>query len=266
MRQRLRMPFVCAGALIALGAAGCSPSPEHDPAPTVSTAGAARIGFAVDLSRETTGAEPRALVPLAGHWRVVDDAGEKTVVVDGRQWTPGVPPLNLTIKSTALFPDISQVFAERVRRAQSYPLAVARDIVCFGSGIVSTDFKLIAGESDQYAAIAFGLGADANFLALRYNTKDGDLALWRVVDGERRRLHHGGTPVQLSLGTWHTLRLDVSGPVVIGSIDDQRGLEFELPHAPRGRLGYWTKPDSVTAFRNFTWTPRAEHRRSGIGC
>jgi len=40
----------------------------------------------VDLSTETTGAEPKSLVPVVGIWRVETDAGKIVLAVDGRQW------------------------------------------------------------------------------------------------------------------------------------------------------------------------------------
>jgi hypothetical protein len=204
----------------------------------------------ISLAEESAGEEPKAFVALAGNWTVVEEDGEATIRVDGSTWAPGTPPVNLDAKAALLFPEVP-TFPERMRGALNYQLAVARDVPDFQAGRIRVDFKLLGGETDQYASIMFGMQPDANHHALRYNTKDGDLALWRVVDGERERLHHGGTAVAIPLGEWHTLELVVEGKQVEGFIDGQKALEYVLPGPVSGRVGMWTKPDSVTVFRGF---------------
>src|SRR5436189_2371917 len=43
----------------------------------------------IDFSGETVGAEPKALVPVVGIWRLENDNGKKVLAVDGRQWKEG---------------------------------------------------------------------------------------------------------------------------------------------------------------------------------
>jgi hypothetical protein len=43
----------------------------------------------VDFSSETVGAEPKSMIPVVGVWRIEDEAGEKVLAVDGRQWKEG---------------------------------------------------------------------------------------------------------------------------------------------------------------------------------
>ena len=114
------------------------------------------------------------------------------------------------------------------------------------------DAAVIQLYADQFAALLFGLNEDANHYAYRYNTKDGDTALWRVVDGQRERLHHGGVPVAVKLGEWRTLRLRIAGAQVTGFVDDTQALTFTLPAPVTGKVGLWSKADSVTDYRNFT--------------
>jgi len=40
----------------------------------------------VDLANETAGAEPKALLPVVGIWRIENDGSKKVLAVDGRQW------------------------------------------------------------------------------------------------------------------------------------------------------------------------------------
>jgi pyruvate,water dikinase len=190
------------------------------------------------------------VVALAGTWRIGAEDGGRYLRADGAAWVPGTPPANLPMKAALLFPRSAGAFASRVMMGLQFPTAVVADLGTFGDGELAVDFRLIGGETDQYAGLLFGMTDDANHLAFRYNTKDGDAALWRVVDGERERIHHGGIPVTVPLGEWSTLRVRVEGPVLTGWVGDTLALEYTLPSAPAGLVGLWNKADSITDYRN----------------
>jgi hypothetical protein len=243
----------------AVSASACSPEPAPGtgitPPPAPGASSHASPGT-IDLSHEGLGGEPSSFVALAGNWVIADDEGQKVVLVDGRTWTTGTPPSQLDQKAALIFPDAAPAFARRVSAGLKFPFAVARDVPELGDGEISVRFKLVSGESDQFASILFGLQPNADHLAIRYNTKDHDVALWRVRDGERERIHHGGTEVKIPLGEWRQLRLVVDGANVEGYIDDRQVLAHTLPEAPRGRVGLWAKADSVTAYKDYRVTPR----------
>jgi hypothetical protein len=204
------------------------------------------------LAGETVGGEPASFVVLAGTWTVRDEAGEKVLRVDGTSWTPGAPPSRLADKARTLFPSSTAAFEARVMAGLQFPYGVVSQVGSFGDGELQVDFKLIGGASDQFASILFGLTGDANHYAFRYNTKDGDTALWKVVDGKRERLHHGGISVAVPLGEWRTLRLNIEGTQLVGWVNDTQALTFTLPAPVSGRVGLWSKADSVTDYRRFT--------------
>lgn len=206
------------------------------------------------LADDPIGAEPSSFVVLAGSWLVGEDDGVRTLSLDGRAWKPGTPPTDLSSKAMALFPRAAETFGTRVLAGLQFAYGVERAVGQFDNGEIQVDFRLIAGESDQFAGILFGLGQDANHYAYRYNTKDGDTALWRVVDGERQRIHHGGVHVEVPLGEWRTLRMRVQGAEVTGWLNETQTLQFTLPEAPAGRVGLWSKADAVTDYRNFRVT------------
>lgn len=240
--------------LVALSAFGCGaepprPSPAADivPPPPVSAADPASW-----LAGDPIGAEPTMFLVLAGNWTVKEDAGERFLRVDGTDWTPGTPPSMLSAKAAALFPASAPAFEARVKAGLQFPYGVARQVGTFGDGELQVDFRLVGGVSDQFASLLFGLTDDGNHYAFRYNTKDGDTALWKVVDGKRERLHHGGIPVAVPLGEWRTLRLNIEGTQLSGWVNDTQALTFTLPAPVSGRVGLWSKADSVTDYRRFT--------------
>jgi hypothetical protein len=176
-------------------------------------------------------AQPRPLeiVPIVGHWETGTDGGEPMVTADARKW--------------------------RVDQAETrFPLAAVKSVDTFSSGVLTVKFKLIGGESDQIAGIAFGISPASEYYYARYNTKDGNVALWRFAAGERHRLLDGTEHVQLPLNTWHELRVEVRGNRVVAAVNDALRIEHVLAAPVSGRVGFYTKRDSITAFKGFTLT------------
>jgi hypothetical protein len=241
-------------AIVALTAIACAEKPAPGPVVEgrVPPPPVAAGDPAAWLAADSVGAEPTSFVVLAGNWTVRDDAGEKVLRVDGTDWKTGTPPARLREKAADLFPASAAAFEARVSQGLQFPYGVVKQVGTFGDGQLQVDFKLIGGASDQFASLLFGLTDDSNHYAFRYNTKDGDTALWKVVDGKRERLHHGGIPVAVALGEWRTLRLNIEGTQLTGWVNDTQALTFTLPAPVSGRVGLWSKADSVTDYRRFT--------------
>jgi len=200
------------------------------------------------------GTEPDDFVVLAGNWTIRDEGGERMLRVDGTTWKTGTPPVNLEAKAARLFPESAATFAERVKAGLLFPYGVEPTVDTFSDGEIQVDFRLIGGASDQFASILFGLNADGDHYAYRYNTKDGDTALWKVVSGQRERIHHGGVHLEVPLGEWRTLKMRVRGPEITGWVNDTQTLQFTLPSVVSGKVGLWSKADSVTDYRNYRVT------------
>lgn len=236
------MRHLCIGVLLVTVACGRSETPVPAPAAPAPSSW---------LSGEPIGAEPAAFVVLAGNWTVREEGGERMLRVDGTEWKTGTPPQNLESKATALFPSSAAAFAERVKAGLQFPYGVERSIDTFSDGEIQVDFRLIGGASDQFASMLFGLDANGDHHAYRYNTKDGDTALWKVVNGQRERIHHGGVHLEVPMGEWRTLRMRVRGADITGWVNDTQTLQFTLPAAVSGKVGLWSKADSVTDYRHY---------------
>lgn len=234
--------------LVLLAAVGCGEVPAPQSVPAATPPGGLASSW---LSGEAAGSEPIMVVVLAGDWAVRGEGADRVLRVDGTNWKVGTPPRMLAEKAAALFPASAAAFEKRVLAGLQFPYGVVRQAGTFADGELQVDFKLVGGVSDQFAALLFGLNEDGNHYAYRYNTKDGDTALWKVVDGQRERVHQGGIPVPVQLGDWHTLRLRVAGTQLTGWVDDTQALTFTLPAPVTGRVGLWSKADSITDYRRF---------------
>jgi len=175
-------------------------------------------------------AQSLKVVPVLGHWEHSTDKGEPVVIADATKWRAEASPVG-------------------------FPLATVPG-VSFSNGTLRVKFKLIAGEGDQIAGLAFNVTPKHEYFFARYNTKDGNVAIWQFVNGERVRLTEGKEHVQLPLNTWHDLEVTVSGRRVTAVVNGKLRLTHELPVAVQGGVGFWTKRESVTAFKAFSVDPK----------
>jgi hypothetical protein len=217
--------------------------------------------LALPLSHFGTGDAQRGTTPLPtpiiGHWTTITDSGAPYLVVNGERWDGRANAAELTRWSRELFGAVSSPFVEYGEGERSYPLAVVREVPGFTEGTLRVGFRMMGGASDQNAGIVFGLQPSGDYYYARYNTKDGDVAVWRYVNGQREVLKHGEAHVQLPLGSWQELVVAIRGRQVrvhVSGHDSVRA-EHELPAPPAGRVGLWVKRDAITAFRSFIAEP-----------
>src|SRR5262245_42510643 len=131
-----------------------------------------------------------------------------------------------------------------------FPLCVydplsARDVE------VSVRFKAVAGKVDQAGGLVARFRDKDNYYVARANALEGNVNLYRVVAGKRSQF--AGSRVNVSSGAWHTLKLAVKGKRFEVSCDGQRLVEAEDgTFGDAGKVGLWTKADSVTYFDDLT--------------
>jgi hypothetical protein len=192
-------------------------------------------------------AGPLEIVPVVGRWVQSIEAGEPVVTADPHEWDGKSGP-DLEAAARLLFKNPHPAFSKNAAPATAYPLAIVVRPESFSEGVLRVRFKLLGGPSDQTAGLAFGIGPKADFFYVRYNTKDGNVAVWEFVDGARRVLAHGTDHQQLPLNVWHDLNVQIAGRRVTGTVNGALRVEHDLPRPVSGRLGFWTKRDASSAF------------------
>ena len=198
----------------------------------------------LDFSSETVGAEPKTMTPVVGGWVIAKDGENKVLMVDGSRWKQGQPAANLADKARALYGDRYAEFLDNVQSFAYYPYAAATGIDDFREGEISMRFKPLAGRIDQAAGILFSLKPNGNYLTIRANALENNLVLWQFVSGKRSSVKWiRNTPTATQ--QWHTLKVRITGKKVEGFLDNKLLLEHELPDFVSGRVGVWSKADSV---------------------
>jgi hypothetical protein len=172
-------------------------------------------------------------------------------------WSGQTDRASLDSAGRRLFNEANDVFIANMTSATAFPVAIAHDVLAFGSGTLRVEFNMIGGKSDQMGGLLFGMQPNGEYHYVRYNTKDGNLALWRFRNGDREVIHHGDVHKQLPLGAWHELVVEVNGSSVRGYIagDTTISVTHTLEAPQTGRVGVWVKRDAITAYRNFRATP-----------
>ena len=135
-----------------------------------------------------------------------------------------------------------------------FPLAILEE-GSFQDVVVSVKFKAVSGKVDQAGGIVFRYQDPNNYYVVRANALEDNYRLYHVVAGRRRQF--AGTNFRVTPNQWHTLRVEVVGKQIkcyydgalkITATDDT----FKGP----GKVGLWTKADSVTYFDNFEVAPQ----------
>jgi hypothetical protein len=190
------------------------------------------------------------LMGVVGNWAVVEDSGP-AFRIEGAAWNGQTARAEIEAAGRTLFGGATETFLANGTAPGAFPLAVWRDVSDFKAGTISVRFKLVGGASDQTAGVVVGLQPTGEYMFVRYNTKDGNVAMWAYADGTRRRIAEGETKAQLPMNTWHELIVTVTGTKITGSVDGTLVLEHTLDKPLSGRVGLWTKRDAITVFKDF---------------
>jgi hypothetical protein len=238
----------------------------------------------VDLSKETVGKPPTTFEPMVGTWIVQQDGADKVIAVDGRPWVASKDnPTKLLIESARrLYGTNNEELMDNARQFAYYPVAVLKSVRDFSNGTISVKFKTIAGDSDRAAGILFNVKPNGDWLAVRYNDTENNVALWEFHNGIRRnmRFSERSKPFMLDRAAWHELKLEIDNASLKTYLDGALALEYTLGSQPgpgrnntapnpdlfpennpvlrppvAGRIGLWAKTDSSSHFKDYVVSP-----------
>lgn len=212
----------------------------------------------VDLSREQIGKEPKSFQPVVGTWVVTKEGDETVIMVDGRPWVAQQDnPTKLLLESARKFYGASnEEFMDNVKKFAYFPIAILNGLDNFENGTISLKFKTIGGTNDRCSGILFNVKPSGDWLAVRYNDTENNIALWTFHDGIRKNMKFGGrNAFVLDRSQWHELKMTVQGTVFKAWIDGTLGLEYALAEPVLGKIGLWSKTDSTSYFKDYWVSP-----------
>jgi hypothetical protein len=140
-----------------------------------------------------------------------------------------------------------------VQRATNNPFNV---IVAPGGPYTNVDvsvrFKPISGSEDASAGIVFRF-SEGRYYVIRANALEDNFNFYYY---DRGRHQITGARVKApALGHWHKLRITAEGDHIKGWLNDQLLIDYHDGRFTSGRVGLWTKEDSITAFDDLVVSP-----------
>lgn len=198
--------------------AGCTP------APTMFTAGGSdtpaeqgrtyRFGF-----DDGEGPLPSTMSNVLGQWSRVPD--------------PTAPSAANVLRQTGEYgnPD--------------FPRVLVNDLT-FGDVTVRVRCRPDDGEIDRACGLILRAQDSDNYYIARANALEGNVRFYRVVDGSRMQLATANRDV--TAGEWHTLEVAATADEIVVSWDDAELIRTRDATYAKGKVGLWTKADSITSF------------------
>jgi hypothetical protein len=162
-----------------------------------------------------------------------------------------------TVESDETAPSKSKVLKQSGRA--TFPLLLKNESN-IKDGFVEVKFKAVAGSQDRAAGIVWRAKDANNYYVVRANALEDNFVLYKTVDGVRTALdivgRKGGygVAVPVPANTWHSLRIDFKATRFKASFNGKQLFEVDdSTFSDAGKVGLWTKADSVTVFDQVTY-------------
>ncbi len=133
----------------------------------------------------------------------------------------------------------------------TYPVCI-KDDTSLKDGFVEVKFKPISGKEDQAGGVVWRAKDSDNYYIARANALEDNVTIYHTVKGKRTEKKR--TNMKVASGEWHTLRVDFQDNHFTVTFDGKKAIEWDdETFKDAGKVGVWTKADSVTLFDDFTY-------------
>lgn len=133
----------------------------------------------------------------------------------------------------------------------SYPLAI-QEASALKDGFVEVKFKAVSGVDDQAGGVVWRYKDPRNYYVARANAIEGNVRIYHFLNGQRTQFKGVNLPV--ASGQWHALRVEFVGSQFKVIFNGKPLFEADdATHKDAGKVGLWTKADSVSLFDDFSY-------------
>ncbi len=134
----------------------------------------------------------------------------------------------------------------------TYPVCF-KDDTSLQDGFVEVKFKALSGKEDQAGGVVWRLRDANNYYVARANALEDNVTIYDTVNG--RRTERKRANMKVAPNQWHTFRVDFQGTHFTVTLDGKKALEWDdVTFKDAGKVGVWTKADSVTVFDDFSYS------------
>jgi hypothetical protein len=133
----------------------------------------------------------------------------------------------------------------------TYPVCFKND-TNLKDGFVEVKFKPISGKEDQAGGVVWRLKDANNYYIARANALEDNVTIYHTING--RRTEKKRTNMKVASNVWHTIRADFAANHFTVTCDGKKAIEWDDDtFKDAGKVGVWTKADSVTLFDDFSY-------------
>jgi hypothetical protein len=144
----------------------------------------------------------------------------------------------------------------RDRTDERFPMLMYND-EAFGDFTLATRFKIVSGEAEQMAGIAFRMLDEKNYYYIRASALGGTFYFFKIVNGQR--IGPIGNNLPIARGVWQDLVIECKGSRIHALLNGKEAIPWlDDTTFTAGRIAFWTKSDSVTHFGDtqITYKPK----------
>ncbi len=208
----------CAAVLLTVALGGCSARagaapPRYTPADQSVAAGALQVW---NFDADAVGSPPTGSEAVSGSWAVRAEADAAS------------PPQALCQTANARWP----------------VLLLSSDV--YTDLDLSMRFKPISGREDQAGGLVFRAQDGGTYFITRANALENNVRLYTMRADNRTQIATADRPV--ASGMWHELAVEVRGDRIRVRYDGEWVIDHQDQSFSAGRIGLWTKADSITCF------------------
>lgn len=178
-----------------------------------------------------------------GEWKII--SGE----------VPSTLPA-ISLKTPATQKGILLAQLSRDRTEEHYPLLIFEE-EAFGDFTLTTRFKIVDGDVEQMAGIAFRIQDERNYYYIRGNALGNNLYFFKWVDGQL--FGPIGSKLEIPKGVWQELTIECRGNEIRCQLNGKEAIpSLRDSSFVSGKIGFWTKSDSVSYFADtkITYAPK----------
>ena len=136
----------------------------------------------------------------------------------------------------------------------TFPVCIKND-TNIKDGFVEVKFKPIAGKEDQAGGVIWRVQDANNYYIARANALENNVTIYYTIRGKRTEKKRAN--IKVASSAWHTLRVDFSGNHFTVTFDGKKAIEWDDDTFKNaGKVGVWTKADSITEFDDFTYASK----------
>jgi hypothetical protein len=135
-----------------------------------------------------------------------------------------------------------------------FPLALIKE-GSYKDVTLSVRARSVSGQVDQGFGLVWRYQNADNYYVTRCNADEDNCTIYHTIGGNRRAFQ--SKSIKVAKNTWHTLKVEAAGNHLVVWFDGKKVLDAsDDSFKNAGKVGLWTKADSVIQFDDLTTIPR----------